>query len=97
MGAHKSQIVWLDGSSKAFRSAFAAASVIRSQSSITTTRHFEREAPQAERDTTSLISSILIDMPFTSRISTSGCVPRNAVRQSSHSPQPEFLQIRAAL
>ena len=60
------------GSSSALRRAFAAASVIRSESSITITRHLELDAPQDDLVTISRISSIFIESPFTSTSSTSG-------------------------
>jgi len=84
------------GSSSAFKRALAAASVIRSQSSITTTRHFEMEAPHEDLMTISRISSTLIDRPLTSTSSISGWEPASAVEQSEQSPHPPSLQISAA-
>jgi adenylate cyclase len=96
VGAQSSQIVDAPGSSRAFSSAFAAASVMRSQSSITTTRQLEVDAPQEDLETISRISSIFMDRPLTSTSSTSGWVPASAVLQASQLPHPFSWQTSAA-
>jgi hypothetical protein len=74
--------------------AFAADSVSRSASSITTTRHPPIEGAQATRVSSSRISSTLIDKPSVRMISTSGCPLVFAALQALQVPQPLFGQMR---
>ena len=96
VGAHSSQILLLAGSSIALSKAFAADSVIRSESSMIVMRHGAMVAPQVERETSSRISSTLIVTPSVAKISTSGWLPRSAVWQSVQIPQPWLGQISDA-
>ena len=87
-GAHRSQTVCEPGSSMDFSNALAADSVMRSQSSITTTRKGEIDAPHEPRATNSRMSSTFIEIPSVAKISISGWLPSLAVVQSVQSPQP---------
>ena len=95
VGAQSNQTVRFPGSSIAFSSAFAADSVRRSASSITTTRQPPIAGAHATRVNSSRISSIFIERPSVRIISTSECVPDLAARQLVQVPQPSLLQIRA--
>ncbi len=96
VGAHKSQIVRVEGSSIAFKRAFAADSVRRSASSMTTTRYVATDGVQAARVMSSRISSILIERPSVWISSTSAWAPDWAVRQSTQLPQPPDGQTKEA-
>ena len=95
VGAHKSQTVRLPGSSIAFSNAFAADSVKRSASSMTTTRQPPIEGAQETRVRSSLTSSILMERPSVRMISTSGCAPFAADLHSLQVPHPLLVQTSA--
>jgi hypothetical protein len=96
VGAQSNQTVLSPGSSITLSNAFAAESVNRSASSITTTRQAAADGAQDALLINSLISSIFIDKPSVLINSTSACEFVIVAMQSAQLLHPPFLQTKAA-
>lgn len=87
-GAQSTQTVRAAGSSMAFSSTFAAASVRRSESSSTMTCQRRPTGDSAACRTSSRVSLTPIDSSSVAMNSTSGCEPANVVWHPAQWPQP---------
>ena len=87
-GAHSRKTVSGGGSSTTFSRAFAAPSVSRSASSMTTICQCPMLGRRDAVDTTARISSTPIDSPSGTMRRTSAWVPAMVVVQARHCPQP---------
>ena len=95
-GAHSRKTVRSGGSSIALSRAFAAPSVSRSASSITTTCQRPSIGRRAARPTTARISPTPMDSPSGTTQRTSGWLPASTERQDEQCPQPGSAAARSA-